>query len=624
MISNTVVAVFLLSIVLITIFITHNIRQNKVQLIYRLYYLAAALLIVWMLALIIMKFIPAQNVTLLYVMDAITNISASFSPPITMLIAFSFIHNWEKLPKKYYLFFIVPAITTLVVWTNPLHGLMYENFSVLRSEVKFGPYMFVNGLYSYICMGTAIFIMLRFGIKSHNKLLLRQSILIAIGNFVPVVISLVATFNLMELSIAATPLGFMAPIVFHGFAIYRLHFLDIKPIATQRILDWMSDCYLVLSEKRLVVTYNRPFYEVFGEDAGIEENIFLKDRLKAEDVDNKTWIYNLMTSIDSSRRTGSLISYEEAITVEREGRFIKKYYMTEITPLKINDKTSGYLAIFKDVTKVKESMQRLQNNQARMMEQERLASLGQMVGGLAHNLKTPIMSISGGVSSIERLLEECVESLDDTEVTRADYEEIYSEAGDWVQRIREACAYMSDIISAIKGQAANMNYSDDTEFSMDEVLKRVFLLMRHELISSNCSLVQEVTIEEEVFINGDINSLVQVINNLITNAIYAQAAKDEKQIILQAKSNEETLTISIIDNGDGVPPWIQKRLFKEMVTSKGAHGTGLGIYLSNALIRGKFDGEMWYRDNPKGGSIFGIDIPKENVSFVERRQIGVK
>ena len=60
-----------------------------------------------------------------------------------------------------------------------------------------------------------------------------------------------------------------------------------------------------------------------------------------------------------------------------------------------------------------------------MMEQERLASLGQMIGGLAHNLKTPIMSISGCISAVETLVEECLESLDDPGVTEEDYREIY-------------------------------------------------------------------------------------------------------------------------------------------------------------------------------------------------------
>ena len=52
-----------------------------------------------------------------------------------------------------------------------------------------------------------------------------------------------------------------------------------------------------------------------------------------------------------------------------------------------------------------------------------------------------------------------------------------------------------------------------------------------------------------------------------------------------------------------------------MVTSKGTHGTGLGLYISNAMIRGKFGGSMWVEDNPDGGAIFTISIPSRLVTI---------
>ena len=129
-------------------------------------------------------------------------------------------------------------------------------------------------------------------------------------------------------------------------------------------------------------------------------------------------------------------------------------------------------------------MQQVQDSQARMMEQERLASLGQMIGGLAHNLKTPIMSISGCISAVETLVDECLESLDDPHVTAEDYREIYGEMADWFDKMRESSSYMSDIITAIKGQAASVNAAEDVSFTTEDLIKRSMLLMRHELASS--------------------------------------------------------------------------------------------------------------------------------------------
>ena len=83
------------------------------------------------------------------------------------------------------------------------------------------------------------------------------------------------------------------------------------------------------------------------------------------------------------------------------------------------------------------------------MEQERFAFLGQMIGGLAHNLKTPIMSISGCVVAAQALIDECEDSLDDPQVTQEDFREIYGEIREWFQKVKDSTSYMSDIITAI-------------------------------------------------------------------------------------------------------------------------------------------------------------------------------
>lgn len=126
--------------------------------------------------------------------------------------------------------------------------------------------------------------------------------------------------------------------------------------------------------------------------------------------------------------------------------------MVEVTPLIMNKVIVGFSVIYKDVTKLKESMQKLQNSQKRMMERERLASLGQMVGGIAHNLKTPIMSIAGALNAMDDLVDECQRSFGDPEVTPADYKEIAQEMTDWIHRCKDRVRTCSDIITAVKGQ----------------------------------------------------------------------------------------------------------------------------------------------------------------------------
>jgi signal transduction histidine kinase len=248
-----------------------------------------------------------------------------------------------------------------------------------------------------------------------------------------------------------------------------------------------------------------------------------------------------------------------------------------------------------------------------MMEQERFAFLGQMIGGLAHNLKTPIMSISGCVSAAEALVEECEESLDDVDVSKEDYLEIYGEMRDWLNKVKESTSYMSDIITAIKGQAANISTDENITFTIDEMIKRSMLLMRHELLNSGCRLTVNYDRNVDISLSGDINNLVQVVGNLLSNAIYAQKQKGGGEIELEILCDKENLKILVKDRGSGISPNVIDKLFKSMVTNKGTMGTGLGLYISNAVIRGKFNGEMWGENREGGGSIFGISIPIELV-----------
>ena len=621
MISDFAFIIIIICILAIILFMVRTRKSGPMTLIHKLYFVFSSFVIIWMLALTVMKFVPAENKTLLYILDALTYLGCAGGPTICLLIVLTFIKDYEHFPRYYYLLLIVPIITNIIVWTNPWHHLFYSVFSVIRSEVEFGPYFTFSAVYNFLCFVVSTYLMLRFAIISNTKLYLRQAMLFSIGSLIPVIINTMAVFQIGDLSYTATPLSMTATILLHGLAIYRLHFLDIKPLALQRLLDWVSDCYLVTTEAGLVVNYNQPFQDVFGSHYGITEGVFLRNCVKSEDVENKTGIYNLLTSIEACRRSGSGISYEQAfVSSDKKEGLKKSYYMVEITPLNVNKKICGFVSIFKNVTKVKESMQKLQDNQARMMEQERLASLGQMMGGLAHNLKTPIMSISGSVSAVENLVRECVLSLGDEEITIDDYKEIYTEMNDWLQKVRDACAYMSDIISAIKGQAANMSGSDNAEFSLDELLKRVSLLMCHELLHGNCHLVIDHRLPEEVLLQGDINTLVQVVNNLVSNAIAAEQPKGGGAIVIGVDKDESMLKLFVKDTGTGVSEEIKQHLFKQMVTSKGAQGSGLGIYMSNAVVRGRFGGAMWFEDNPEGGTIFGISIPLEHVNLVKRKQ----
>ena len=100
------------------------------------------------------------------------------------------------------------------------------------------------------------------------------------------------------------------------------------------------------------------------------------------------------------------------------------------------------------------------------MENERLASLGQLIGGIAHNLKTPIMSISGAAEGLNDLIKEYDASIDDPEVTPADHHDIAKDMFTWTDKIKTHTEYMSDVITAVKGQAVTLSADEQMAFTV--------------------------------------------------------------------------------------------------------------------------------------------------------------
>lgn len=254
-------------------------------------------------------------------------------------------------------------------------------------------------------------------------------------------------------------------------------------------------------------------------------------------------------------------------------------------------------------------IKQIEYNQDKLMEQERLASLGQLIGGIAHNLKTPIMSISGATRGLEDLIQEYNDSIGDLEVTNEDHYEIAGEMDEWIKKIKIYTEYMSDIITTVKGQVVALSNISNDSFTIEELLKSVDILMKHELKNALISLNIISHIPNNLSLNGNINSLVQVINNMISNSIQAYNGKTNEKIDLILKEENNNLIISIKDYASGIPKEIQDKLFNEMVTTKGKNGTGLGLFMSYSTIKANFNGDIIFESKENKGTIFNIIIP---------------
>ena len=290
---------------------------------------------------------------------------------------------------------------------------------------------------------------------------------------------------------------------------------------------------------------------------------------------------------------------------------INKYFHIEINSIMNKGSFLGVLILLKDITQHMQDMETIKENQDMLVEKERLASLGQMIGGIAHNLKTPIMSIAGATEGLSDLIQEYDSSIEDKEVTVSDHHEIAKDMTGWIEKIKTHLSYMSDVITAIKGQAVAFSEQTASEFTVKELINYVDILMKHELNNALINLKTQADISASTIVKGNINSLVQVINNIISNSIQAYMANGEKNkdinfTIYKEKTN---LVFKIEDFAGGLPDKVTDKLFKEMVTTKGKNGTGLGLFMSYSNIKAHFSGNLRYETTKGKGTTFYIEIP---------------
>lgn len=249
----------------------------------------------------------------------------------------------------------------------------------------------------------------------------------------------------------------------------------------------------------------------------------------------------------------------------------------------------------------------LKENQETLIEIEKAASLGTLVAGIAHNLKTPIMTSSGGLAILKDSFEELmplINKLKDKEEAKI----IFDKMKKWVEELKINLVYMSDIIDAVKGQAVSAQAVSVAEFGVDQLLEKVGILMKHELKKNNCELKIEANFKRQIKIKGNVNDLVQVLNVFISNAIDAYGV-DGGEIVLKINEDYDNLKIEVRDQGAGINQDVSDKIFKEMVTTKGSRGRGLGLYIASSIIKGRFQGKISFASLPDVGTNFRIFLP---------------
>ena len=262
---------------------------------------------------------------------------------------------------------------------------------------------------------------------------------------------------------------------------------------------------------------------------------------------------------------------------------------------------------------VEERTRELRDNQQKLLISEKMASLGHLTAGIAHEMNTPLAAVRASLSELEKLVEEYESSVGVPEITVSDHHEIGAEMHKAIHLASTASERAVSFVRSIKSQTRAAATDERRFFDPSEVIHDALLLLDHMLKKENCTAT--LTQKGPLQVYGSPGRFAQVVINLVTNAIEASRPKGGGAILLNLSLREDGVELQVRDQGVGIALEIQPSIFDPMFTTKPfGQGSGLGLAIVHEIVTGEFAGTVSVASRVGEGALFTVTLnnPPEN------------
>ena len=257
------------------------------------------------------------------------------------------------------------------------------------------------------------------------------------------------------------------------------------------------------------------------------------------------------------------------------------------------------------------ALRNLRETQNSLIEAEKLAALGRLVAGVAHEVNNPVGISLTVASSLERKT-----ALFASEVARGDLRR--SSLNEFLEASRDASSQLvsnlnraAELITSFKQVAADRNYSDQRTFDLGDLTEQVVMSLRPGLRKHNLAL--NVDCEPNLTMNSYPGPYGQVLTNLFLNAV-AHAFPDGKPGALDIKvrgAGKDNVEILFSDNGCGMSLDVRRRAFDPFFTTRRDRGgTGLGLHIVYSIVTNRLGGRLHLNSEQSGGTRIQIILPR--------------
>jgi signal transduction histidine kinase len=298
-------------------------------------------------------------------------------------------------------------------------------------------------------------------------------------------------------------------------------------------------------------------------------------------------------------------------------RFARVFEQTYTRFLDLQLKEEQAVKLVAEKQRLEKTLSDLQATQKQLVHAEKMASLGELTAGIAHEIQNPLNFVNNFSEVSRELLEELLE-----ELKKGDAEEVDAIARDIEQNLEKIVHHGKRADSIVKGMLQHSRSSDgqkeptDLNALADEYLRLAYHGLRAKDKSFNASM--ETDFDEAV---GTVDVIPQdigrVLLNLVTNAFHAVTERKkhtpgeyDPRVTVKSRRTDKGAEICVIDNGGGIPEAIREKIFQPFFTTKPTgEGTGLGLSMSYDIISKGHGGQLTLETTEGEGTIFKIVLP---------------
>ncbi|MBN1648053.1 MAG: hypothetical protein JW874_08475 [Spirochaetales bacterium] len=522
--------------------------------------------------------------------------------------------------KKMAVFLIIPSITAVMVHIPALMKFFYTDVHFLHVagyvtyKAEYGPWFWVHGVQSYVLLFAGMLVVVRSYVGS-RRIFRVQSLFIVIGQILPLIVNFLYVFRVFPgWHKDYTPVAFALTGIFFFVGMYSHRLLHLVPVARNLIIKNLEAGIIVFDNKFRLIDYN----------------------LAAEKIFN---FNELMLGIAPDELVPLLKVFgisADQLSGDSEGSFIRKnegqFYNCQIKKIEIGGKhENGIIVSINNVSEhirlldertntvdqLKHINEELKKTQQHMIHREKLASIGQLSAGIAHELNNPLSYIKSNMNVLDRYRKELFPAVMDkirNHLSR-EYQETLSEGlRDIGQIVDSSLEGLERIIEVVKNllrfaRVDDSNLVDD--YDLHEGLESAINITASEF-RYDAEIIREYGSIPLIECRG--SEINQVIINILANA--AQAARDAaahagttQKIWIRTSEKNGFVTCVIENSGSEIPADIREKIFEPFYTTKKpGKGTGLGLSIAWDIIVKRHNGSIQVTSE-KNRTAFIIELP---------------